>query len=136
MTSDQPRSGHWGGRRRAVLSAAGAIVGAVGCYGLYHQRLWAVLWPGASWYWDGFWSILMGLLAGGSTGEWLARRIPRFQRSDGPGIFGADFGVGIMAAVWLSLPIGSAAIVGTVCRVLLGAYLGSFFVELILSRND
>jgi hypothetical protein len=39
-------------------------------------------------------------------------------------------GVGIMVAVWLYLPSESAAIVGTVCRTAIGAYLGSFFAEL------
>ncbi len=131
MISDQPKSGHRCGRRRTVYRATSAIVGAGGCYVLYHERLWAAIWPGASWYWDGFWSILTGLVVGGRTGEWLASRIPRFHRSDGPGIFGVNCGVAIMAAVWLNLPIESAAILGAACRVLLGAYVGALFAELM-----
>jgi hypothetical protein len=134
MISGQPRSGHRCGRRRTVCLAASAIMGAGGCYLLYHEWLWAALWPGTSWYWDGFWSILIGLVLGGRTGEWLARRIPRFHRSDGPGIFGVNCGLGIMAAVWLNLPIESAAILGAACRVILGAYVGALFAELMTAE--
>jgi hypothetical protein len=108
-------------------------MGAVGFYFLYHQRLWEVLWPGASWYWDGFWSIVAGLLIGGNAGEGVARRSTRFRGSDGPSILGVICGVGIMAAVWLYLPVASASVVGAVSRVAFGAYVGSFFAELITS---
>ena len=128
----KPRPG-WSRQKLAVCAAFSAL-GAVGYYFLFHRQLWDVLWPGSAhyqWYWDGFFSVLAGLTVGGNTGAWLAGRVPRIRRSDGPDILWTNCGVGIMAAVWLCLPAESAAIVGAVCRTILGGYVGCLFVVIM-----
>ena len=118
-------------RRRKSPRIIGAIVGVIVAYALCHERLWS----GISWYWNvGCW-IEVGGVAGISVGQWFEQHIPRFRSSDGPAVIGGVLGMATLAVAWAAMPHGFAAIVGSVGRALLGAYLGFMAVEVMTYKT-
>jgi hypothetical protein len=114
-----------GDRRRKILRTTGAVVGALSYYLVFDERLW----PGWSWYVGGLCWVLLGHLAGVYVGQWTKHRVPRFRRSDGPELFGSMCGVLVTAAAWWYVPLALTAIIGSLCRAIVGAYVGFMMVD-------
>ncbi len=113
-------------RRRKTLKSIGAVAGAL----IYYLAFDVWFWPIWTWYVNGLCWTLLGHLAGVYAGQWLAERVPRFRRSDGPFLIGSLCGVLVTAAAWWDVPVGLTAIIGSLGRASLGAYLGFMMVEL------
>jgi hypothetical protein len=124
---DQPKAKPWTIYKKFTFVLAWGSFGASIFYLCFHRVLWDHGEPSIARMWDLFWCALAGFTAGLHPGIWLIiirRFVPNWERYCGyPTLLGLCLAI-TAVAMCRGTPVGSAEMLGTLCRVALGAYLG------------
>ncbi len=108
--------------RKAVLTLTVAVLTGLGYFFMFRSL---------SPHWDLFWMVVVGVGVSAHAGVWLAERIPRGRRSDGPGLLLLYLAVATMAAAWWFSTPETISLLGSLCRFVAGANTGAFAVEVL-----
>ncbi len=82
-------------------------------------------------YWDGFFMLATGNFLGIMTVVTLALRDGKRLRSDGTALLASTSGMAIMGAAWWYSSVESSAMIGAVCRAVMGIWIGFMIVEVL-----
>jgi drug/metabolite transporter (DMT)-like permease len=119
ITPEQPCES---GRKKTVLTL---------CLSAICATVYFFLLKDFSTNWDGFFMLAMGNFLGSMTVVTLALRGGKRLRSDGPALLASTSGMAIMGAVWWYSSVESSAMIGAVCRAVMGVWIGFMIVEVL-----